>query len=607
MRLRVDSIAGSSKLPQTVTGMTDRHVAGNKMTSGAINETNKTTDSSEEETMQERIVRVTVDEQELQQFFNISFSRDRQVALRKYFQDEIGNLDKLAFEDFSQDDKVDWLLLKNYLKRSLRRLGQEAKRYTEIQIFLPFADDLVALCEARQRAKTADIDPKTVAQELHDSTQQAKAVQAMIEKDKLEGGRMAAFRAVRCIQELVVHIEEFYGFFKTYDPLFDWWVSTPYIALKKALADLLVVIQDKLIGDLHGDIIGDAIGREGLVTELEAEFIPYTPDQLVAFGAQKYWWCLHQMKKASEELGFGDDWKAALEHVKNLYTTPGSQPQLIKRLVDEGASYVKTRDLVTVPPLAEQTWRMFMMSPAAQRVNPFFLGGDSIIVSYPTAEMAHEDKLMSLRGNNQSFARATAFHEMIPGHRLQLFMGDRHRPYRRLFSTPFFVEGWAMYWELVFWERGDFFIKPEDRVGTLFWRMHRCLRIIFSLRFHMGEIYPDQCVSLLVEMGGHERATAEGEVRRSLNGDYSPLYQAGYMLGALQLWALREEVLEKGVLTEKEFHDKILRTNEMPIELLRALLLGKELTRDYKSEWEFEGDIDPEIPWDPDDPQKTSV
>ncbi len=170
-----------------------------------------------------------------------------------------------------------------------------------------------------------------------------------------------------------------------------------------------------------------------------------------------------------------------------------------------------------------------------------------------------------------------------------MFIEERHRPYRKMFTTPFYVEGWAMYWELVFWDRGDFFRCPEERIGTLFWRMHRCARIIFSLKFHLGELSPQQCVDLLVDKVGHERSTAEGEVRRSLNGDYSPLYQAGYMLGALQLYALRKEALHSRAYSEKDLHDRILRSNQMPIELLRALLLRQTLTKRFAPTWRFLG------------------
>lgn len=89
---------------------------------------------------------------------------------------------------------------------------------------------------------------------------------------------------------------------------------------------------------------------------------------------------------------------------------------------------------------------------------------------------------------------------------------------------------------------------------------------------------------------GHERATAEGEVRRSLNGDYSPLYQAGYMLGGLQIWALRKEILSGG-MAEKKFHDRIMKEGEMPIEMLRALMKGEKVTPDFKTSWRFYEDL----------------
>lgn len=88
---------------------------------------------------------------------------------------------------------------------------------------------------------------------------------------------------------------------------------------------------------------------------------------------------------------------------------------------------------------------------------------------------------------------------------------------------------------------------------------------------------PQECIDYLVEKVGHERATAEGQVRRSFNGDYGALYQAGYMLGALQLYALRKKIVDTGKMTEKEFHDIVLKENNMPIELLRALLKGEEI------------------------------
>src|SRR3546814_1920056 len=91
---------------------------------------------------------------------------------------------------------------------------------------------------------------------------------------------------------------------------------------------------------------------------------------------------------------------------------------------------------------------MNMLSAQAQLQAPFFLGGEDVWVASPTAEMAHERKLMTLRGNNRYFSRAVVHHELIPGHHLQYFYAQRYNPERQLFQTPFWTEGWSLYWEL---------------------------------------------------------------------------------------------------------------------------------------------------------------
>ena len=162
---------------------------------------------------------------------------------------------------------------------------------------------------------------------------------------------------------------------------------------------------------------------------------------------------------------------------------------------------------------------MQMMSPERQRVNPFFTGGETISVSYPTNTMTEEERLMSMRGNGVHVSRATVQHELIPGHHLQGFMAERANTHRALFGTPFYSEGWALYWELALWDMG-FPRSAEDRVGMLWWRMHRSARIIFSLNFHLGRWTPQQCIDFLVTRVGHERFTADGRgaaiVRRQL-------------------------------------------------------------------------------------------
>jgi uncharacterized protein (DUF885 family) len=204
--------------------------------------------------------------------------------------------------------------------------------------------------------------------------------------------------------------------------------------------------------------------------------------------------------------------------------------------------------------------------------------------------MDHEDKLMSMRGNNRHFARATVHHELIPGHHLQGFMTQRYSPWRRAFATSFWGEGWALYWEMLLWDL-DFPQTPENKVGMLFWRMHRAARIIFSLGFHLGTMTPQECIDFLVDRVGHERANATAEVRRSFNGNYGPLYQVAYMIGGLQFRALHKELVGSGRMTNRQFHDAILQNGRIPVEMVRVVLTKQKITSEYRAQWRFAGEF----------------
>ncbi|KAM0417236.1 hypothetical protein ACHAPT_012747 [Fusarium lateritium] len=540
--------------------------------------------------MADHVIRVQADLGELGEFYNIDIAPRRYEALENYHENELELLTKIDFDGLDQEGKVDYIMLRTFHTRQLNNLDLQKASQEKFSSLLPFADDLVGLLEARQ-----DVEPmkaKETAKTLNDITKSISEVQTKVEGGKFNVTETTGYLASKAIKGLLEHFGEWFIFYSTYDPLFDFWVTTPWQTANSTLGAYLTVVETKLAGMNQKDgkdaIIGEPIGRKGLEVELEAEMIPYTPEELIKIGNQEFEWCEKEMIKQSEAMGYGKGWKKALDHVKNDYMDPGKQTELVRELVVEGSLFVTERDLVTVPPLANSTWRMSMIEAERQKVSPFFLGGPTIQVSYPVVSMEHDLKLMVMRGNNKHFARATAFHEMFPGHRLQLYMADRYNPHRRyIFDTPFFVEGWALYWEMLLYSRDDFHHSPENRIGALWWRMHRCLRIIFSLKFHLGEMTAQEAVDLLVDRIAHERSNAEGEVRRSVEGSYSPLYQAGYMLGALQLWKLREMVVDTKEIPEKEYHDAILKTGMLPIEMVKALITGDELSQDFKSEWKF--------------------
>jgi len=515
-------------------------------------------------------------------------SPEQRKRLREVDNGYLGKLAKVDFNAMSIYGKVDYLLLKRNIDDHLLTLTQEEKEYAQIEKYIPFAAGIYELEKGRRRGAT--VDGQAVAAKLNDLQKEVKKAEESFKK--LESIDMPLSRmGVEAVTGLEARLKSTFEFYNGYDPLFTWWVPKPYKTLDSTLVAYSKLIRSK--GKLNttqkedaSGIKGVPIGREELIRQLGTEMIVYTPDELIELANKEFAWCDKELLEASAEMGFGNDWKKAQEKVKNSYVPAGTQPELILKLYNDAKEFILQNNLIDYPEIADETWGMQMMTPERQLVNPFFLGGRDIIISYPTNTMAHDDKLMSMRGNNPYFSRSTVHHELVPGHHLQYYMNSRYKSYRSDFRTPFWTEGWALYWELLLYDKG-FAKTPEERIGMVFWRMHRCARIIFSLNYHLGKWTPQECIDFLVDRVGHERANAEGEVRRSFEGNYSPLYQVAYLIGGLQLFSLKKELVDSGKMTFKQFHDAVMKENNMPIEMVRATLTNQPLKADFKTQWRF--------------------
>ena len=540
----------------------------------------------------EMIAQYQADKYALMRKYTVRESPEYYNRFTQFYTDWSATLKKISFDKLPQDDQVDYILLKNQLDKELYFLKIRQKEFEEVAYVTTFASPLYTFIN--QRRKGSKINSPLLSKTFDEALAAIRSSQEKISKTAPFSSWQKAEKASDVVKSLRENLKESVEFYNGYDPLFTWWMQEPYDTLATALKSYEEFLKKYYVNtsvkDDGSGIIGKPIGREALIKSLQTEFIAYTPEEIIAIAQKQFAWCDAEMLKASQAMGFGTDWKAAMEKVKNTYVPPGEQPALIDSLAEEAIRFVEERNLITVPALAKETWRMRMMSPKAQKINPFFLGGEEIIISYPTNTMEHRDKMMSMRGNNPHFSRATVQHELIPGHHLQEFMTQRYKPYREVFQTPFWIEGWALYWELNLWDK-EFPKTPEDRIGMLFWRMHRCARIIFSLNYHLGKMTPQQCIDFLVDRVGHERANAEAEVRRSFTGGYGPLYQIAYMVGGLQFYGLKKELVASGKLTEKEYHDRILHEGCIPVDMVRAILTNQKLSEDYKASWKFASEL----------------
>jgi hypothetical protein len=537
------------------------------------------------------IRRYSTDRSSIERFYRLGLSETALKRREAFLKESQSRLDTLDYNRLSLDGKTDYHLLRDDIEYGLRQVTFQRERNAETLALVPFAPRIVALEEARWRV--VPVDPEKAAGEL---AALADAVKKEREAKKQIKPALA-LRTANAVQGLRNALGTWFGHYNGFKPLFSWWCRKPYETARQELEQYEKYLRENVAGVKGRDddpLIGDPIGRDALLSDLRHERIPYTPEELIKIAEREFAWCETEMKKASREMGHGDDWKAALEKVKADHVPPGEQDDLVAKQAKEAIAFVESRDLVTIDELCRETWRVDMIGTEQQKFLPFAAyGGQRMLVAYPLEDMDNATKQMSLRGNNIHFNRIVTPHELIPGHHLQGYMSERYRPYRQEFSTPFLVEGWALYWEMLLWDL-KYPQTPQDRIGMLFWRMHRCARIIVSLNFHLGTMTPAQMVDFLVDRVGHERFPAASEVRRFIGGGYSPLYQCAYMIGGMQIRELYRELVTEGKpkkMTPRAFHDAVLKENEMPIELIRARLTEQIPDKNAAPTWKFAGSL----------------
>ena len=573
------------------------------------------------------------DSQAVSRFYDLPWSTNRWDRLDQLYRGWQQRLTSVSFDELDPAGRIDYLLLRDRLAAALDELALERGQLAEMEELIAWRTPILEL--ERSRWKMEPLKAAPAAEAVARVAAQIKLVRKRLEKGRKDDHGQAksaasaasgsaanapkagaspedqnpgpagedlpplkimprlAKRAAGAVEELRGTLKTWYAFYDGFQPDFSWWLKPPYEEARQALEEYSKFLREELAGIKGKDedpLLGEPIGAEMLAKALAAEMIPYSAEELIAIGEREFAWCEGEMKKAAAEMGCGEDWQLALAKVKADYAPPGGQDDLVAGCAREALQFVKAQSLVTVPPLCEETWRITMLSPEGQKTLPYAAyGGQGMLVAYAKDEMKQEDKIMAMRGNNRHFTRLVVAHELIPGHHLQAFQAARHRAYRGGFGTPFFVEGWALYWELTLWDKG-YARTPEDRIGMLFWRMHRCARIIVSLRFQLGQMQPPEMVDFLVKRVGHEKLGATSEVRRFIGGGYSPQYQCGYLIGGLQLRALRQEMMGQPGMSEREFNDAVLRQGPIPIELIRDGLRNIPLSPTSRAAWRFAGE-----------------
>ena len=229
-------------------------------------------------------------------------------------------------------------------------------------------------------------------------------------------------------------------------------------------------------------------------------------------------------------------------------------------------------------------------SPMARRILSFgganygpTIGGrisGYYIVTPLEDRLTEEEKRSRLKSYNPYWTHVISYHEWL-GHNVQRAIAEKYndRPMRRVYWSTYLSQAWSFYLEKLLEDEGYYEdVLPhmealKTSMARLQMRMWRIQRILTKLRMAKGEMTFDQAVQAYIEKIGMEPTNAFIEVQRD---SQSPVPPGREIIGEKVLLEIRDEYQRRmGEHYQiKAFHEALLRYGELPLPVVRQLMLG---------------------------------
>ncbi|MGW0805695.1 DUF885 domain-containing protein [Nonomuraea sp. NPDC002799] len=308
----------------------------------------------------------------------------------------------------------------------------------------------------------------------------------------------------------------------------------------------------------------------------EREMLGYGAAELHEKGKAAWAELDARMSLVAARVNGSRDWRAAMESLMDDHppTLEGMRAEY-EAETQRAREFVRERDLVTfadgeeclVLPSAEYTRPVlavahYLAPPPlhSSRTGVFF-------VPYTPDDFTAEQVRQRLRTNSRAQMPSIAVHEAYPGHHWHLsYMAGNPRTVRKVFRTPYFTEGWALYVEKLLHEQG-YFDTPATELAHLDCRIFRAARIVVDTALHCEDMSVEQAETFMATKASLSPGTAQGEVNRYCAW---PTQAPSYLTGAIEIDRIRESF--QGSL--KDFHDKIAGSGGLPLGLAEQAALA---------------------------------
>lgn len=257
------------------------------------------------------------------------------------------------------------------------------------------------------------------------------------------------------------------------------------------------------------------------------------------------------------------DWRPVYTRLQDDTATTGAEILKAYELETERAkAFCLERRLVTVPATSPRIYEI--QNDALRRLFPLAMNrGDGtlgITLAPPRDEHRSPESPDPTAAYRRNHCRVCippiAVHETYPGHHVAFAFQRGAEAGRENGRWPYFHEGWAQYAELLMWEEGYWQGDPALEIGALHLMLLRATRAEVDAGLHDGGLSPAEARRFYVERLAIDEDAAASEVAGHLQ---APGKKASYLVGALQLLALRDALGHPRGAERQAWHDQLLR------------------------------------------------
>ena len=170
---------------------------------------------------------------------------------------------------------------------------------------------------------------------------------------------------------------------------------------------------------------------------------------------------------------------------------------------------------------------------------------------------------------SRSGPEATAFHETIPGHHMQVTIALERKsihPIGRYLFNSGYAEGWGLYAERLADEM-KLYSSDLDRMGMLSGQAMRAARLVVDSGLHTMGWSREQAIDYMLSHTTEDKDSVASEIDRYI---IWPGQATSYMLGMLEIRKARDDAQARlgSRFDIKAFHDRVLEDGGVPLSFL---------------------------------------